>query len=241
MEEIVDVRELVGVSLNARTANADSLPDRQVTLGAFGLANDLGRMLWRMKYGQDVKHSSLNRAALLLASMLRKFREFDGASRSGAKRRHRIDGHQTGAHNGDAIERFAYRAIAEWVADRCVECGGCGSIGGKERASTILPVQCLSCSGGGRLMAARRLSVSCDICSGTGSVTRRQIGPQREQCPSCKGSGRQRTNHWARAHALGLSLDQYHRHWESRFDSILGQLSGFDKWTASQVRRSMRR
>ncbi|MEJ0003450.1 MAG: hypothetical protein WDN30_07720 [Pararobbsia sp.] len=85
---MIDTKELAGVAMNARCQLSDSQPDPQVTLGALAFADDLGRLLWRMKYGQVIRRDVVARATVLLALCIRQDERFKRGkfkrSRSGA-------------------------------------------------------------------------------------------------------------------------------------------------------------
>ncbi|NVE21989.1 hypothetical protein [Burkholderia glumae] len=50
---MIDVIERAGVAMNARGQFSDSTADPKVTLGALAFANELGRLLVRIKAGQQ--------------------------------------------------------------------------------------------------------------------------------------------------------------------------------------------
>ncbi|VVD76527.1 hypothetical protein PEP31012_00871 [Pandoraea eparura] len=167
----IDYKEQAGIAMNARTQLADAVSDRQVTLGALAFADELGAILWHMKYGQDVKRAGLRRATLLLASRVRsagKFKrsKFTGFSTSD-KRNARL-GADVERASADIIERFAVRIITEWVADLCPTCHGRRWI---PRASTprvagAVPLQCPTCAGAGKPIedeAARARAIGVEL------------------------------------------------------------------------------
>ncbi|MGI4856744.1 MAG: hypothetical protein ACRYHA_07435 [Janthinobacterium lividum] len=216
MAAMMDFRELVGASINAHTVCADPLPDRKVTLGALAFSDTLGRLLWRMKYGQDVKRAGLARAAWLLSDHLRHAHRFDPSRAKRLRKLPHSDNSETGAAQGDVIDRLACRALVEWINDRCPQCRGRGTIG----------------------QAACAVGVSRG--TPTGRRKPRPASPACQLCPTCRGSEKRRVDHPARARALGLSLDQYQRHWERRFDFALAALDRVDGLVADQLKRRHR-
>lgn len=43
-----ELKERAGIAMNVRVQLADVAPDRQVTLGALAMVDELGNMLWHM-------------------------------------------------------------------------------------------------------------------------------------------------------------------------------------------------
>lgn len=263
---MIDLKEQAGIAMNVRSQLGESVGDPQVTLAALAFADDLGRLLWRMKYGQDVKHAGVHRATLLLASRIRwsgKFarKKFTGldheanrARRSGAK------GPKVERALSDIVERFARRVIVEWVADLCPVCSGRGVTGREERqsASSVVEVECETCRGArtvvvseeripfahnGRYPTVYREYERCGTCNGEGKlrVVQKPRGNGRQICAACGGTGRNAVDDAARATALGVSLGIYRAHWAGHFHAVLALLDRIDGSAADTVRAKVRR
>lgn len=267
----IDLKEQAGIAMNVRGQLSDPVADTQVTLGALAFASDLGRFLWRMKYGQDFRlrdsegRTVMHRATLLLANSIRvsgkfkraKFTGIDRASR--AAKRDRAMGKPVQRETVDIIERLAHRAIAEWIDDLCPRCDGRGVVGRAEAVDMIEAV-CASCAGRRhvcvdeqRIPFAARTDGSgpmvfrewqrCDECCGSGRV--RMPAPVkrtgRQICPDCQGSGRRAPDHAARAIALGVPMTQYRAHWMSFFQIVFTMLDTIDAAAHDTVRQLVKR
>jgi len=261
---MIDVKEQAGIAMNVRGQLSDPIADPQVTLGALAFANDLGRLLWRMKYGQDVRQSGLHRATLLLANRIRHAGKFERAKFTGldrAARRDRDAGKRVEREKADIVERFARRLIIEWVVDLCTHCEGRGVIGrsGRCRTMVVEEAQCATCSGSrfvciseeripfaaganGKGPIVYREYERCSACNGRGNVRIerevKRIG--RQICPHCGGSGRYPVDAAARALALGVTLDVYRNQWERYFVGMLAVLDKVDSSAADTVMRQVR-
>lgn len=66
----------------------------------------------------------------------------------------------------------------------------------------------------------------CTTCHGRGSTG---VMGSMALCSSCSGSGKQPPQHLTRAADLGVTRDQYHRHWEWVIEHLLGQLAQIDE------------
>lgn len=236
------LKERAAIAMNVRVALADVAPDRQVTLGAMAMVDELGNMLWHMKYGEDRRGKTLRRAALVLASRI------GGSSRFKRSR-------TSGAGSDAVFISFAERAIAEWVADRCSACGGYGMLGRGQRP--MLREPCPTCRHL-HVAIADRIQFShwpspmatvnglrfsrwprvirgiCPTCYDKGFVERKGPSKSPHVCTHCDGSGRERVNHAQRAAAIGVPLDQYHRRWLSRFEWLADVLARIDAHTEHQ-------
>jgi hypothetical protein len=260
---IIDLKEQAGVAMNVRGQFSDPIADPKVTLGALAFANDLGRLLWRMKYGQDVKRASLNRATLLLAKRAREPGRFDRSKFTGVTRASEkaaaLAGRKVERSVSDIVERFARQAIIEWIADLCIACDGRG-VSGRGKEVTLQRVVCPSCSGAGRVcrdeycipFAARfdgrgpmvfREFERCSQCRGIGGIDIKVASKNtgRQICSVCRGTGRRVEEHAARARALGVSLEQYHAHWKPHFHAVHALLDALDGAANDTVRRRVQR
>ncbi|MEX3915988.1 hypothetical protein AB4Y43_07045 [Paraburkholderia sp. BR10872] len=260
---IVDLKEQAGIAMNARGQLSEPIADPQVTLGALAFANELGRLLWRMKYGQDVRRSGLHRATLLLAKRLREPGRFDRSKFTGVTRAAEKAAAKTGKkverQISDIIERFARQAIIEWVADLCAACDGRG-VTGRGKALAVERIGCPTCGGQGRVcvdeysipFAASRNGRGpmifreyerCPQCHGAGNIVVEisAKGAGRQICGVCGGTGRQPEDHAARARALGVPMAQYRSHWEPYFHAVHALLDALDGAANDTVRRRMQR
>lgn len=256
----IDYKEQAGIAMNARTQLADAVSDRQVTLGALAFADELGEILWRMKYGQDVKRAGMRRATLLLANRVRASGKFNRARFTGidkAAKRERNLGGKVERSMADIVERFAARVIIEWVADVCVTCSGRGKVAVSVGAIPS-PTPCGTCAASGRVIVDEVFLPSvpltrtyyireyerCPTCLG-----RRLLYPpantrpavRTDVCQSCGGTGKAPIDHPARARALGITLDVYRKWWADRFHGVLAILDRFDARADDIVRAQMRR
>ncbi|ALP64093.1 hypothetical protein AN416_07090 [Paraburkholderia caribensis] len=249
--------------MNVRGQFSDPIADPQVTLGALAFADDLGRLLWRMKYGQDVKRSGLHRATLLLANRIRwsgKYarKKFTGLDQEEVRLKRA--GKKVERALADIVERFARRVIIEWVADLCPDCNGSGVKGRvqRQRAPLVVTVTCPACHGtrfnvlseeripfahNGRAPMVFLETQRCDTCNGEGS-TRVEQKPKRDGrqiCDACGGNGRSAIDEPARALALGVSLTSYRAHWAQHFRGLLASLDAIDGRATDVVRRQVQR
>jgi Zn finger protein HypA/HybF involved in hydrogenase expression len=259
---MIDLKEQAGVAMNVRSQLGDPTSDPKVTLGALAFAAELGSLLWRMKYGQDVKRNGLRRATLLLASRIRWSGKFARGKFTGLDRkdnRARRSGHEVERAHADIVERFAQRAIVEWVADRCPHCEGRGVFGrsGKPPAPKVAEANCPTCHGerfivvdeeripfahNGRAPTVFREYARCETCCGRGLIRIEQKAARdgRQICPHCAGTARLAADDAARALAIGVSIDLYRTQWERYFHLVFSMLDKIDGSAADTVRRQMR-
>lgn len=265
---MIDLKEQAGIAMNVRGQLSDPIADPQVTLGALAFANELGRLLWRMKYGQDFRlrdsegRTAMHRAMLLLADSIRtggKFQrtKFTGLDR--AAKRDRNAGKPVERTKVDVIERLAQRAILEWIEDQCPRCDGRGVVGRAPEAVTHATT-CPSCNGTRNVcigehripFAARpdgmgpivfREMERCVQCHGVGRVQAYSVEKRtgRQICPDCNGDGKRAPDHAARSIALGLSIRQYRAHWQQIFRVVFVMLDAIDADAHDTVRRFVRR
>jgi predicted RNA-binding Zn-ribbon protein involved in translation (DUF1610 family) len=256
---VIDLKEQVGVAMSVRGQFTDPIADPKVTLGALAFANDLGRLLVRIKAGPLPTSEMIRRATLLLAQMIRTSGRFKRARFTGYSRDERRDqraGHAIERANVDIIERFALRLLNEWVNDQCVKCGGRG-IARLERAVSTATHTCDACGGRGKVCVSEeripffegrngplvfREYEPCDECSGTGRIGASPVSDAkgRHICPDCSGSGKRPVDDAGRAHALGVSLDEYRSNWSRRFHDMLALLDAVDGSVSDTLRRQLR-
>jgi hypothetical protein len=266
---MIDLEEQAGSAMNVQGQFSDArVSDPQVTLGALAFANELGRLLWRMKYGQDFRlrdsegRTTMRRATLLLANCIRDGVRFNRVKFTGldqSSRRDRNAGKKYERVLSDVLERFAHRVIIEWVDDRCPRCDGRGVIG-RAPTARIERVKCGACAGSRFIcvdehripFAARsdglgplvfREMERCKECNGCGHVaateTTKRTG--RQICPDCQGNSGRTADHIARAYAIGVRVHQYHAHWLRQFDIVHALLDAIDADTRDTVRRLVKR
>jgi len=222
------LKERAGIAMNVRVQLADVAPDRQVTLGALALVDELGNMLWHMKYGEDLRQRALHRASLLLASRI----TLDGRYRRGksivakvAEEKKRGDAK---AERASLLVRFAHQAIIEWIADQCSVCRGRGMLGGGGRITKRVS----------RWPMADRSP--CPSCYGKGFYEEHPFPEVPHLCTHCNGSGKEPVNAAQRALALDVPLDQYYRRWVDRFDWLRSVLLQIDAATEQEFERRLR-
>lgn len=238
---MIDYKEQAGIAMNPRCQLADPTMDPKVTLGALAFADELGRLLCRMKAGQDINRATVKRATLLLSKKIRESAKFNRPRSS-----------------VELIERFAGRVIVEWIVDRCGECTGRGKRA-MSVAAVVAPQACPVCRGEGRVCTDEmhlpsvpfecrpqviREYARCGHCNG-----RRLIYPKSDNrsavrtdlCPTCGGSGRAPVDHAARAKALGVTVEVYRRNWEGYFQGALAMLDHEDAGATEVMVRQMRR
>ncbi|WP_454731855.1 MULTISPECIES: hypothetical protein [Cupriavidus] len=238
-----DLREQVAAAMNPKGQLGDAVAQPEMKLGALAFADDLGRMLWRLKYGQDTAPQTFHRAALLLARRARGLKRL--------RRGHRMSRRATEADlgDGDLLERLAARAVAEWVNDRCSSCSGRGRVGGGAvvRGRDGCPV----CGGARWISWEERIPFAapglvlrwrdrCDRCDGLGGVAAGGKLHRMAVCAGCGGSGRARYADADRAHALRLPLETYRRRWSDVLLGMLAVLDAFDGDTENVVARQLR-
>ncbi|MGC2970383.1 hypothetical protein [Paraburkholderia aspalathi] len=244
-----ELKERAGIAMNVRVQLANVAPDRQVTLGALAMVDELGNMLWHMKYGQDLRRRALHRASLLLASRISDGNRYRRGKSAGAKFRDAKrdgDAASSSAAGPSLLVRFAECAIIEWIADQCSVCGGRGMRGGGGRI--VRRVDCQPCRPVRDAIDARlrfsRWPINdrgpCPTCYGKGFYEERPCADVPHLCTHCGGGGKEPINHAKRAQALGVPLDQYHRRWVARFEWVDAVLEQLDTRTEEQFRRNLR-
>jgi hypothetical protein len=129
-----DLRELLGIAVNAARLVAEEGRETHLDrIAALGLAQHetgepLSALLWRAKYGKDMR---------ALSEAMRQYAEHLPAA-------------------GERAYKLAALVIVEWIDERCSSCGGVGlqSIAGKKRMRPRVgqgPLwPCKACSGTGR-------------------------------------------------------------------------------------------
>lgn len=111
----MDLRERVAVAMSVRSQFDDGGTNMETTIGALAGADELGRVLWRMRYGEMSRSLGFARAVPLLAKRL------SGRSQGGRRGGWLRAGHGRvdGLH-----DRLACRAVSEWFGERCAHCHG---------------------------------------------------------------------------------------------------------------------
>jgi len=242
-----ELKERAGIAMNARAQFADAVPDRQVTLGALATVDELGNILWHMKYGQDLRHRALHRASLLLAMRIAEGSRFKRGKLSGiAKMRDaQRPEHERRSDQPALLVRFAETAILEWLSDQCSKCRGRGMLGGGGRISKR--VDCAKCAPVREAIDVRLRFCHwpiadrslCDACLGKGFVVETPFAEVPHLCNHCNGSGKEPVNVGRRAIALGISLEVYRRRWESRFVWLHAVLEKVDAQTGEEFRSGL--
>nr|CCA86105.1 conserved hypothetical protein [Ralstonia syzygii R24] len=156
----IDPREQVAVAMNVRGQLAEKAAASDVVLGAFAAADELGRTLWRLRYGEIARASGMDRATALLAKRLR----------ANVRGRGLRDRRPSADDGPDIFHRLARRAVWEWLHDTCPVCGG-QVVGGMPDADHILgerAYSCAACHGTGRAHysdaeRAMSLALDCDV------------------------------------------------------------------------------
>ncbi|MBR7961408.1 hypothetical protein KDW41_13240 [Burkholderia vietnamiensis] len=265
---MIDLKEQAGTAMNVQSQLNDQSIDGETTLAALAFASELGKLLWHMKYGQDVsyvhdvKRSTFRRAVLLLSHRIRTSRKFSRAKFTGLDHQQAHDkrrGLKVEVAKVDIVERFARRVIVEWCADICTDCDGHGVIGRSRRDDpTDRDVECPVCCGrrkvivdeqrvpfahNGRSPMVLREYGQCPECDGVGKIRVSESGVRvgRQICKSCGGSGKAAIDEPARARALGVSLELYRSQWPRHFVAALSLLDSVDGGVSDTVRRKMQR
>lgn len=256
---MIDLDERVGVAMSVRGQFTDPIADPKVTLGALAFANDLGRMLKRIKAAQQVTPETVRRTTLLLAQMIRTSGRFKRGKFCGLKReemREKRSGQTVERSKADIIDRFALRLLDEWVNDRCGECKGRGIVRGAP-ISLAVTVKCGVCAGKGKICVFEeripffhgrngplvfREFDSCGECSGMGRLESRSTphAKGRRICSRCTGSGKRQVDEAGRAQVLNVGLMEYRRNWHSRFHDMLVLLDSADSSASNTVRKQLR-
>lgn len=256
---MIDLKERAGIAMSVRGQFTDPIADPKVTLGALAFANDLGRLLIRIKAGPQATPAMVRRASLLLAQMIRTPGRFKRGRFTGFTRGERRDqraGHAVERANVDIVERFAIRLLDEWVNDQCVECGGRGVVR-RVRVATPVAEPCSVCAGIGKVCVSEeripffsgrngplvfREYEPCGDCGGMGRIAASPNADVkgRHICPDCSGSGKRPIDDASRAQALGVSLAEYRRNWSWRFHDMLALLDHVDGSVSDTMRRQLR-
>ena len=243
-----ELKERAGIAMNVRVQLADAAPDRQVTLGALAFVDELGNMLWHMKYGQDLRRRALHRSSLLLASRIAEGGRFKRGKMSGIARMRDSQPLESDRRTDEPglLVRFAQAVILEWLGDQCGKCRGRGMLGGGGR--TQKRVECAQCAPMREAVDARlrfcHWPISdrspCDACLGKGFRSESSFADAPHLCDHCSGSGREPVSDARRAVALGVSLDVYRRRWALRFEWLHAVLEQVDARTEEQFARRLR-
>jgi transcription elongation factor Elf1 len=260
MIPLIDLKEQAGVAMNVRGQLSDPAGDFKVTLGALAFADELGRLLWRIKYGEQL--SGLHRAALLLGDTIRKSGKFSRSQPSRVKRSVKANRlHPKEVQEArDVIDAVACRALHEWLHPECMECKGRGILSGAVRELGASAVTCKSCGGSGEnvielfgpflgravvpyaIRTVPKIAIArCDPCHGRGVLVPKRKSKATHVCKRCGGGGREPVNDAARARALGISLDQYHRGWPLYFDALRQLLEQIDAQVEDVMRQRLRK
>lgn len=140
-----DLREDIAVAGNPSNLwSQGRVRDGDVKLGALGMADALGALLWRLKYRGDA--GVTRRVRALMADRLRTDRRWQHALRGRAHGRRGRGANQDAPRlASDVIHRLVFRVLNEWLNERCTTCHGRGSVG------IIGAVHmCTGCRGSGR-------------------------------------------------------------------------------------------
>lgn len=239
----IEAREAVAVLTNPRTMAGGRVEGGSALLPALAFCDRLGVLLWRAKYGEDL--SQAKPAAVLLADWIRGAGRFNrwAAGRQQRRLRHaRCAEHRAEATPADLADALARAVLGEWIADRCPQCHGRGTVGGEQYLGSKALLRCRACNAEGwRLLADGRTRETCAPCAGRGRVQAPAPDPGATRvCGLCKGCGRRRVEHGRRAAALGLSLDLYRRRWQPVFEALLARLDAVDESVDAGLREQMK-
>lgn len=259
---MIDLKERAGTAMNVQSQLNDQSVDAETTLAALAFASELGKLLWHMKYGQDVKRSGMQRATLLLSHSVRCPKKFARTKFTGLDSRQARDkrrGKKVDVAQADIVDRFARRVIVEWCADLCTDCDGRGVMGRARRVEhPARTIECPNCHGHRKIVLDEQLVPfahngrgpmilreygACHVCDEMGRLTlfadATSVG--RQICRSCGGTGKAAIDEPARAHALGITLDLYRSQWPRHFVGALALLDKIDGSVSDTMRRKMQR
>lgn len=139
-----DIREDIACAGNPVTLWQSRVPMADVKIGALGLQDELGAMLWRMKYRDDLQHGQ--RAVLLLAKRMAQHGRWQRAVTRPSRIYGRSASSSSAPPTDNLLHRLAFRVLWEWVNDRCTACHGRGTLGPFGKT-----VMCKMCGGSGRM------------------------------------------------------------------------------------------
>lgn len=226
-----NLREAIGLAVNAGSLLMEDETERAADrVAALGLSEALGSLLWRLKYGdqrhyreitaQGMSPPAFTRIALKLERWLAK-KEARWSAKDGS----------------ELFGRFVRLVLADWLYDKCRVCKGRGLIGIERNTVKAVRMRCPQCSGrGGTQRTTPRgylLHRICKRCCGNGAISAtRELTPEKPRmCGQCNGLGIAVMSPAVWSALMGVSEDDWLRHWERRLIRVRNVLAGVDKRT----------
>lgn len=222
------LREEVGSAINS-----SDLSGRDTTmLNALAMgADQLGALLWRVKYGGDQRPTTMRELKDLLVPM--------------------VHGNRTRAP-GPHVVSLVEAALREWLDDSCPECRGRRFVGteyGDVRdARERCPAGCRRGPSGTYRVAGvfetageRAMNaVSCQRCGGRGWIPGREVDASRTTvCRTCNGTSRLLFGPGERAAAMGVTREEFERRWASKYERALSIMRARDSKAGRTVAKAM--
>jgi hypothetical protein len=235
---MINLRESLGVAVNSGTLAMQEDVERAIDrVAALGLSDELGSLLWRLKYGDQWHYHELNGATCGLSPF----------SRIALRLEHWLSHRdRRWKHRGELFPRFVRLVLADWLHDKCVTCHGRGMLGVDRATTKSVRIRCPYCNGRGytlRTTAGGKLEVICRRCCGNRTISvLREIEPSKPRpCPACDGLGVAVLTPAMWANMLGVSTDVWLRYWEKPMLRLRGYLASVDCRTHRRVKEQLGR
>lgn len=169
------------------------------------VCGELAGVLYHLRFGGQ--HELLRQAVTLFAAYIAMRTRFGPQGFLGA---------MTPQERAALIERFAARALHEWLSDRCIACGGSGKLERAISGSWVRP---------------------------RGNMKRNAVY---RTCTSCHGSRQAVPSHTSRRMAMGIDIKQYEeqgwaQHFKAAFTWLGGDVGRLTRPLTAELERRKRR
>lgn len=238
---MINLRETLGVAVNSGSLSLDEEVERAVDrVAAMGFTEELGSLLWRLKYGGQRHYheltadrrslSAFNRIALRLEHWLRRRDQ-----RWPAKRR------------GELFPRFVRLVLVAWLHDKCAICHGRGMLGIERATQKSVRTRCPQCAGRGSVQrttpAGYQIETICRRCCGNRTISvQRDIEQEKPRpCPACNGLGMAIVTPTMWAALMEMSTEEWLRNWEKALERLDNYLVAVDRRTNARVKAQLGR
>lgn len=237
---MINLRETLGVAVNSGSLAVQEEERAVDRVASLAFTEELGSLLWRVKYGNqqhffeligDASGSSaMARITLKLEQWLRR-RERRWAAKG----------------RGELFPLFVRLVLADWLSDKCGACHGRGMLGVERTRVQTIRQLCPQCSGTGYTLrttrGGRKLQIVCKRCCGNKSISlqREREREKPRPCPACSGLGQAVLTPAMWASLLGVPLTDWMDHWDKPMLRLRDYLRAIDKRTAAQVKAQLGR
>lgn len=235
---MINLRKALGVAVNSGSLAINEEERAVDRVAALAFAEELGSLLWRVKYGDQRHFVELIGGAGGSSVMARIMAKLEQWLRRREKR-------WAAKGRGELFPLFVRLVLADWLSDRCGACHGRGMLGVERALVRTIRELCPACSGSGYTLrttrSGRTLQIVCKRCCGNRSISlqREKEREKPRSCPACSGMGQAVLTPAMWASLLNVSVNDWMEHWDKPMLRLRDYLRAVDKRTAAQVKQQL--